>query len=73
MALPKLMTDGSGELPALETVCRECAGEGKIPTQREGRVIVQGGICSRCNGNRTVPTEDGRRLLSFLHRNAMAA
>ncbi|WP_395611993.1 hypothetical protein [Allosphingosinicella sp.] len=72
MSLRKLKlgppADGSGSLPALETICEDCEGEGFINQRREGHVIRLGGQCNKCRGLGTTPTEDGRRLLSFLLR-----
>lgn len=62
----KNIADGSGALPALETICPDCEGEGQIPNRREGNCIEFGGACNRCFAKGTIPTEDGRRLLEFL-------
>lgn len=64
-----LIADGSGNLPALETRCATCDGEGRIPNRRDGNRIEYGGHCNACNGGGAVPTEDGKRLLEFLRWN----
>ncbi|HEX8402252.1 MAG TPA: hypothetical protein VF628_11175 [Allosphingosinicella sp.] len=60
--------DGTGALPALERVCPDCQGTGKIAPVRQGNHYQGGGSCNTCRYTGTVPTEDGLKLLNFLHR-----
>jgi len=60
--------DGTGNLTALETICRGCDGTGLLGPERDGNVFYQGGQCSKCHGAGTILTEDGKRLKAFLLR-----
>jgi len=46
--------DGSGDLPAIETVCDSCDGNGLVAPRRERAVLHSGGQCGACHGAGTI-------------------